>query len=238
MLVTALESVPNRLDWANRPIRNSVAWTFEVDEDGKREKIIRSIAILALKNELSKIVCQAISNIDNQDYGFEVASSTLNSIGYSFHDELGDLSPNLKRWISGDSEYIRQQLCDELKSNKLPKHEGLLILVTTLKNKDFLRTEEVWRGLSTRSKEDIEWLENNNLAQPDTSQKKTITNKSMTIVALGLIFILSLLLFLGVHVKSTPVNPSQESPIQQEETNQIKMIAPQTQTQTQIPSST
>ncbi|MGP1386591.1 MAG: hypothetical protein ACTS2F_23735 [Thainema sp.] len=222
LLVTALEADSTRLDWANRPIRNSIAWTFEQDEEGVNEKKIRAITILALQNKLSTKIHQMILNDDSKDYGFRVNFSSLNTIGNSYR-ELKDLDPNLKRWISGDSEDTRQKLCDELRTSRLPQQNGLLILVTTLKNKDFLRQVPVWRGISCRSDEDIEWLENNEPEQVAFSQKKTEFSKKGIFLALLLILLLSIILLTGLYLKPILLRPIEEIPNQQEDTTQIQV---------------
>lgn len=222
LLVTALETDSARLDWANRPIRNSIAWTFKKDEEGINEKRIRAIAILALQNKLSTKVHQAIKNDNAKDYGFSADFSLLNTIGDSY-DELKDLAPNLKSWISGDAEDIRQKLCDELKTYSLPRRNGLLILVTTLKSKDFLRQVPVWRGISCRSTEGIEWLEDIELEKIASSQKKTGFRKKGAFIAMLLIVMLSLVLLIGLYLKPIILKPIKELPNQQEDTTQIHM---------------
>lgn len=234
LLVTALETEPDRVDFMNRQIRNSVAWTFEGDEDGKNEQIIRAITILALKRELGDLVSKSITNNDGHDYGFQVFFDELESIGTHFN-HLGNSDPNPQKWISGDSEDVREQLCSELSKNRFPEEDdSLLILVTTLKSKESLQSLSAWRGISSRSSASIEWLDSNSV-QLYFSQKKTTLKKPIPIIAVFTLILLGLLVVLGIYLKPTLLKPSKNLPVQQEETKQIQILKPQSQSQ--IPTS-
>ena len=230
LLVTALETEPDRVDFMNRQIRNSVAWTFEDDEDRKNEQTIRAITILALKRELGDLVSKSITNNDDHDCGFQVFFDELESIGTHF-SHLGNSNPNPQRWISGDSEHVREQLCSELSKNRFPEGaDSLLILATTLKSKESLQSLSVWRGISSRFTGSIEWLDNNSV-QLDSSQKKTPLKKPIPIIAFFALILLGLLVVLGIYLKPALLKPSKDLPFQQEETKQIQILKPQSQSQ-------
>lgn len=222
LLVTALEADSSRVDYMGRPIRNSVAWTFEVSaESSEDEKIIRAITISALKGELGSLISTSIWNDDSKDYGFQVSFEKLESVGKTF-DNLESASPEPKRFIGGDSAQIRKELCDELSKNRLKDDEGLLILVTTLKSEEAMRNLPVWRGISSRFNSDGEWLDISHQLSNRSAQKKRTP-----ILRICIIILLSLLIVLGIYLLWVKVvNPEKEVPKQEQEVNQTQVLSP------------
>lgn len=193
LLVTALEAEPERVDYMNRNIRNSVAWTFkESPQDPENEKLIRAITILALNYELDNLVNKCVQSDHEDSSGFHVSYEKLQSIGKSSLIHLKNNESEAKRQIAGDSQEIRDHLCAELTHSRLPEYKDqLLVLVTTLKNQGSIQMLPVWRGISTRFSTGDSWIEIGNSNSANVPQKK---NPPGLIYTLGIILITLLML--------------------------------------------
>ncbi|MBE9166342.1 hypothetical protein IQ238_01925 [Pleurocapsales cyanobacterium LEGE 06147] len=145
LLVTGLKTREERTDFMGRKIRNSVIWFYH--DDPENEQKIRAIAVLALRGELEAEVDRAI-NIEGE-YGFEVNFEKIRQISDSIVVETNNNADLIPK-IGNNSEQLRQELALELETNCLPKQNGLLVLVTSIKTASTLKAAKVWRGLSNR----------------------------------------------------------------------------------------
>ncbi|MGG6239694.1 hypothetical protein ACQ4N7_13795 [Nodosilinea sp. AN01ver1] len=228
LLVTALESEPNRLDYMNRRIRNSVVWTFKDSVHSlENEKVIREITILALRGELDDLVDKCIQNSEKEEDGFYVSFEKLSEIGQSFSfRNFVDSDANSKKMIGGDSKSIRDKLCDELSQSRLPRdNEGLLILTTTLKSKEYLQALPVWRGISSRFSTNDEWVVISDANQGD--QTVAPQKKKTPLIALCILILLTLTLILGMYLRIIPPNLEKDLPGQEENAEQTQIFNPQ-----------
>ena len=192
LLVTGLKAREERADFMGRSVRNSIAWVYSDSEE--HEKILRSLAIRALKNELELELDQAISI--GGECGFQVDKDAIEQLANPENIESQPAATVCK--LGKNCAKLRQELAEELQKYSIPSRDGFLIIITTLKAKSALSLSGVWRGLSDRI-ENEEWeiisKTNQLIASPPSSsalskQKKTTTQAALTIaIILAIIMI-------------------------------------------------
>ena len=129
LLVTGLSS--ERIDFMNRPIRNSIAWVDQYSPEN--EKIMRSLAVLALRDKqaLEKIVNEAVVETEvSSEYEFEVNRAQINQLSESIAVQSND-NPDKRNKIGNNSPELQSEVASELESNRLPDRDGILVLVTS-----------------------------------------------------------------------------------------------------------
>lgn len=172
LLITALKTRDGRTDFVGRQIRNSVAWV-EIDSDEK-ERQLRKIAIQALKGDLAGVVDEAVENNADSDYGFEADFTKLRAIG-SFSDSLDigfeEEEPNVLKF-GENNDLFKPALVLDLTKYSLPKLAGdiqILVVVTTMKSLEGLKSRGVWRGLSSRIESEV-WIKSEAQIEPEASE--------------------------------------------------------------------
>lgn len=150
LLVTGLKAREERTDFMGRSVRNSIAWVYSDSEE--HEKILRSLAIRTLKNELESELDRAISI--GGEYGFQVDRNAIERLASPEKIESQPAETVCK--LGKNCPKLRQDLAEELQKFSLPRFDGFLIIITTLKAKSALSLSGVWRGLSDRI-ENEEW---------------------------------------------------------------------------------
>ena len=148
LLVTGLSS--ERIDFMNRPIRNSIAWVAQYSPEN--EKIMRSLAVLALRDKeaLEKIVKEAVVETEvSSEYEFGVNRAKINQLSESITVQSNDNSEKRNK-IGNNSPELQREVASELENNRLPDRDGILVLVTSLKTESGLREYQIWRGLSDK----------------------------------------------------------------------------------------
>lgn len=214
LLLTGLEARQERTDFTGRKLRNSIAWVYPDAEEEERK--IRSLAVRALKGELEAEVDKAV-NIGGE-YGFEVSLDAIRQLANP--EEVESLAPNFTVICDRNLPELREGFARELQQHCLPKHEGLLLVVTGIKTKSALVKAGVWRGLSNRIEADkptdspdaIKGTEATPPAMktPRSGQKKTLL--TVTIVAIALILTAFLAIgWLIPLVQESPQQPTQQS---------------------------
>jgi hypothetical protein len=157
LLVTDLSS-PKKKDFRDRPIRHSVAWVCE--DNDENEKILRAIACRALKHrdDLTEEVDQLIK-LDTEK-GFTFDEDQFKNLSKSTTLKNLDKSPDSTIKIAKNSQALQNVLAEELQNSRLPSvkelsfdHE-LLVVVTGIKSEDTLRKAHIWRSLSSLVKSD------------------------------------------------------------------------------------
>jgi len=149
LLITVLET-KNRTDNRTRRIRNSVLWVG----DSSDEATLRSLSIQALNGELATKVDRAIVS-ENNDQGFKVDFEQLKTenIGLqSVENSPADFNK------IGNLSACKDDLIGDLKKYSLPKHAGMLVVVSSTVSQSNLEQNQVWRGLSDAISDD-EWID-------------------------------------------------------------------------------
>ncbi|MEA5522781.1 hypothetical protein [Limnoraphis robusta] len=191
LLVTGLKAREERADFMGRSVRNSIAWVDYNSEEA--EKKLRSLAILALKNELELEIDRAI-NI-GAEYGFQVNKNAIEQLASPENLESQPAETVCK--LGKNCPKLRQELAEELQKSSIPSRDGFLIIITTLKAKSALSLSGVWRGLSDRI-ENEEWEiiphSNQLLASPTSSSALSKEKKTTTQAALTIAIILAIIL--------------------------------------------
>lgn len=153
LLVTDLSS-PEKKDFRDRPIRHSVAW--ECEDNDENEKILRAIAVEALRDrvDLTRQVDQLIQLDGTQGFTFEKSQfeGLSKSILDSFKPESSDNVPDKTIKIAKNSQELKSLLAEELQKSDLPSGYELLVVVTGIKSEDTLRKAHIWRSLSSLAK--------------------------------------------------------------------------------------
>jgi hypothetical protein len=146
LLVGWMES--GRFDFASRPIRNFVAWVGDWND----EPALRSVAVLALRGELDRLVDVTIT--EDGTGGFRIALEELEAIsarpdliariGFAQHDPQPLWAEN--------TEALRLELASQLERERLPERKGPLVVVTGLVSQQTLAEAQVWRALASTIK--------------------------------------------------------------------------------------
>jgi hypothetical protein len=174
LAITALKS--SRIDNRTRPIRNSLIWIANNNEEVKIRGII--VEYLTDKNKFEQQIATAITEtseikIDNQKLEYIGNENKLKN-DFLTGDKLTLKSANLDKY--------KQDLIEEIKQNSLPEKEGLLILVSENKSQKTFEEFKPWRGLSDNIS-NSQWItfENNksDIIKGDNAEekKKNITTQ-------------------------------------------------------------
>lgn len=160
LFITGFET-SERQDKDRRKIRNSVAWIGENCDD---ESVIRALIVQALRDELTAIIDNAVKN--NADGGFDILWSEYSKLippGIN-----GQTPPNEQTKI-GNLKQRKKQLADEITDlTQLPQHNGLLVVVTGICDKNNFKNANVWRGLSSQiNLKDEDWKDAGTHRKPD-----------------------------------------------------------------------
>jgi cell division protein FtsB len=142
LAITALKS--NRIDNRTRPIRNSLIWIASKDEEPKIRAII--VEYLTNKEELEKQIAVAITETPE----IKIDYQKIQIIGNKNNLESKALDSSKLVYKIGNLDKYKQELITEIKTNTLPKDEGLLIFITDSKSQKTFEEEKPWRGLSNK----------------------------------------------------------------------------------------
>ncbi len=188
LLVTGLRARKERTDFMGRPIRNSVLWICQKDNENLK---IRSLVIQALRGELDSKIDKTIINAG--EYGFEVNYDSLKELSNSTLAIGNSYQTNSSFKIGKNCDSLREELALELESSTLPDKEGLLIVVTSIKSAYSLQESGVWRGLSNRvESEEFKPYSSLAIAKPGTEKKTLwlgIAISMILLIAIALIII-------------------------------------------------
>lgn len=211
LLVTALETRDGRTDFMGRQIRNSVAWVGS--EGGDTEKLLRKIAIQALREELATAVDAAVINAPDSIYGFTVCPAEFKKIkktAASLEVRAEEESPI--SYKGGDNnQRLRDKLISDLQKYALSISKSddiqIWVVVTTMKSEHGLAAKGVWRGLSSRI-ESEDWI---NFCVPvrEGSDSKT-GKKKLPLPRLGVL--VAGLIAIAIWVISNQAVPQQMQP--------------------------
>ena len=157
LLVTDLSS-PEKKDFRDRPIRHSVAW--ECEDNDENEKTLRAIAYQTLqdRDDLTVKVDQLIQL--DREKGFTFDKDQFENLSKSITLKNPDKSPDSTIKIAKNSQALQNVLAEELQNSRLPSikelppHYELLVVVTGIKSEDTLRKAHIWRSLSSLVKSD------------------------------------------------------------------------------------
>ncbi|MGI0482965.1 hypothetical protein ACN4EE_19545 [Geminocystis sp. CENA526] len=173
LAITALKS--DRIDNRTRPIRNSLIWIADNnDDDAKIRAIIYEY--LTAKDELEKEIAKAITETP----AIKIDYPKIKAIGNQNNSEIKQNSsqPDLDNKIgSFNSDKCKEELINEITSYSLPKKDGLLIFITDSKSKENITKENPWRGLSSKISGG-EWIILEKKSQSSTSSKNYSTNNN------------------------------------------------------------
>lgn len=150
LLITGVRSF-SRMDFISRVIRDSLLWVSENSD----EHLMRGIAAQALREPewLPTLLDRAIAFDDEK--GFTVSWELFNSL--LVNKAVGQQEPNSAFQIRKLSAASRQELGNELQSTRLPKKQGLLVVVTGINSLQEMVEAKVWRGLSLGVKGEEDW---------------------------------------------------------------------------------
>lgn len=231
LLATALTTGDGRTDFMRRQIRNTVAW---VESDNRNsEQLLCKIAARALNKDLAGAVDSAVhSDAAVDDCGFRVDFDLLKAIEDSSDNrDAVESHPDIAFKVGNNIPTLREELAKELTNCGLPESTGdteILVVMTTLKSSDGLKSKNVWRGLSSRINKSEGWEEYTPVKKPRTASKMEVKEKSPI---LGIIFLLVigamlLTIWLLLH-NAASQNPKTESvtPVQ---TNVTSLSQPKT----------
>lgn len=207
LLITTLRAGDERLDFMGRQIYNSVAW---VEEDlPNKEKQLREIAIQALDKKLADIVKEAVESNADSAYGFRADFDKLKKLGGLSSQEERSLPRALSQRHAGkDSKYLRDNLIKELTEYSLPELSGniqILVVITTMKSLNGLKSKKVWRGLSSRI-ESEEW-ENIGDSEIEVIEGKNSRKKLAGVIAIVLTGLITVVWLLVNHPTPQDMQP-------------------------------
>ena len=152
LLITGLKAKESRNDFQGRRVRNSLFWICDTTEIQNAEAKVRSLLIRALHGELEQEIDSAIVN--GGKHGFEVKRNYLERLLNSPLLTNNINQTELAAQIGSNSKSSRQQLASDLQTCSLPKRNGVLVLITSIKSLSALQEIGVWRGLSNRIKDE------------------------------------------------------------------------------------
>lgn len=204
LLVTALDTSPERSDFMGRRIRNSIAWVATVDS-GKNDRLIRSLAIKALNRDLDSDVHDAVySDPENKEIGFKVFHEKLsNLIDYNDnHFSEAEYSTSLSTLkYANDSPKNREEVIEELKKISLnsiktadTKVAEILLLVTTVKSPSGFEKIKIWRGLSNKVPDGIGWQ--------DLKKKREMSQIWLSLATLMIILLVIISVITYLHKRN------------------------------------
>ncbi|NET16831.1 MAG: hypothetical protein F6K08_30480 [Okeania sp. SIO1H6] len=149
-LLTGIEPT-ERVDFADRQIRISIAWVISDSPDN--ERTLRMLAAMALNTEerqhFTVEISQAVSL--GGELGFQVDFQHLQKLTNTEQAKkiLQDKLPNTTNKIAETSPQRQQELAVELKEYRLPTQQSLIVVVTGIKKEQTLIDADIWRGLSS-----------------------------------------------------------------------------------------
>jgi hypothetical protein len=245
--VFGIES-PNRSSQMRRKVLNAIAWIF--DDNDENEKLVRKIAYTILQGILNQDA--AIANLIENGISFYLKEEfrVEQKQVEEFIDQVKLLNVS-DELMSNGIEPIKienrsnknlENLAEELKKYRLPKKDGVLVVVTEdLEIKTILHEANVWRGFANKVEEPlkpieppidpidpIEDIETQEKKQEETTEKKTpmLPNRTipiLTILALLLIVsILLMILWLKHQKEIENLQPQPKQPLNQSEPIQPK----------------
>ncbi|MDB9493662.1 hypothetical protein PN441_03925 [Spirulina major CS-329] len=206
LLITAMQA-EERIDFMGRRIRNSVLWIAKREEEEK----ICSLLVQALENpkKFSQDIDQVVS-LGGQ-YEFTVDFEKLNKLAlvdFKRISESGSSEETCK--FCRDSEVSRKELAENLRQEKFPQKENLLLL-TTIKNELSLKEIAFWRALS-KQVDPENWV-------AFTKKKPELETNATKISIISGILLLCIGLILSLLLNKTPQipQPKQQTPNQPQE---------------------
>lgn len=163
LILAITDLASGRIDNRTRPIRNSLIWIDDNDEEAKIRAIIYEY--LTAKDGLEKDIADAITETPE----IKIDYQKIESIG---NNNLESNALNSARLIYkiGNLDKYKQELIDEIKSCSLPKEKGLLVFITNSKSQKTFEEAKPWRGLSNEIK-NKGWISIQKKSQTSTSMK-------------------------------------------------------------------
>ncbi|MGB3511811.1 MAG: hypothetical protein WBA93_21760 [Microcoleaceae cyanobacterium] len=193
LLITGVKAL-DRVDFADRQIRISVAWLILDSQDN--ERVLRMLAATILDAEkrqhLTAEITQAVSL--GGETGFQVNFEQIQKLTNVSQAQnlLQDELPSTSRKIAGLSAKCQAELTSELQQYRLPTQEGLIVVVTGIKKAETLINAGIWRGLSSLvSSQDWQIIQGNLPAENSSSKLSKYFNR--LIIILGVLGTISLL---------------------------------------------
>lgn len=202
LLVTGLKS-PKKSDFRDRPIRHSVTWVWNENDDN--EKLIRAITIQALRGLLVNRVDQYIQF--GGESGFEASISELERMSHLILNEeeieVSSLpSSELTPKIGKNSQELRDDIAKKLQQYSLPKIHKLIVVNTGVKSEESLEKAGAWRYLSKQVKSE-DWRDlSSREAEPRNFLKAAIT------IVVAVVVAALMLVVLPPFTQKPGVNPS------------------------------
>ncbi|NEN89045.1 MAG: hypothetical protein F6K48_09055 [Okeania sp. SIO3H1] len=149
-LLTGIEPT-DRVDFADRQIRISIAWVISDSTDN--ERTLRMLAAAALNTEERQHFTVEISQVVSLggELGFQVDFQHIQELTNTEKAKklLQDKLPNTTNKIAEISLQRQQELALELKEYRLPTQQNLIVVVTGIKKEQTLIDADIWRGLSS-----------------------------------------------------------------------------------------
>lgn len=217
LLVTALDTSPERTDFMGRRIRNSIAWVAQGPISVEEDKLLRGLAIKALNRELDNPVHKAVKNDpQNIQTGFSAQFSKLLDIQESCRNLLEDESTtdSLIFEFAYDNNDNRRDVINDLKSRSLRSiieagGTDILLLVTTIKSPQWFEKMQVWRGLSSRVPEEMGWVKKKAI-----SSRRLIDRTTLVIIFLLIVILMIVILLYKINQEKQNFPSNQESQMQ------------------------
>ncbi|WP_017292604.1 hypothetical protein [Geminocystis herdmanii] len=192
LAITALKS--GRTDNRTRPIRNSLIWIADNDDEAKIRAIIYEY--LTAKDELESKVAKAITETPE----IKIDYQKIKSVGDETKVKRASLPQSNLAYKIGNLAQYKQDLSKEIEQYNLPKNEGLLILITDSKSKEIVEELKPWRGLSSKIYGG-EWIILEKKSQSSTSSKSSknysTNNNSNGLFINGLSIVLAIVLIVS-----------------------------------------
>lgn len=170
LILAITDLASGRIDNRTRPIRNSLIWIADNDEEAKIRAIIYEY--LTAKDGLEKDIAEAITETPE----IKIDYQKIESIG---DNNLESNALNSAKLICkiGNLDKYKQELIDEIKSCSLPKEKGLLVFIADSKSQKTFEEAKPWRGLSNGI-ENKEWIPIQKKSQILTSTKSGQSSKT------------------------------------------------------------
>ena len=193
LLITGVKAV-DRVDFADRQIRISVAWL--IPDSLEHERVLRMLAGTALDTEKRQYLTTEISPAVSLggELGFLVNFEYIQKLTNLSKAKklLQDNLPSTSKKIAELSEKRKAELASELQQYRLPTQEGLIVVVTGIKKAETLINADIWRGLSSLVPYQ-DWQIIPHDLPPQKSSNKLSKYFNLLVIILGVISTVSLL---------------------------------------------
>ena len=149
LLIYGVDAKKQIVDYQRRAVYHSIFCIGgQSDED---EVLLRGLLVKLLRDpdEMADLVNSHVDFDSKEECGFKVKPALIEEL-LKFPASKSDLGPQKKQEVKGqeNSEALWKDVAEELDAYQLPKREGLLVVVTKIKDAQTLREVGVWRGVS------------------------------------------------------------------------------------------